>query len=314
MKITRFLAASAIALFGTMSTAQAAIIFAYDLTSSTDQRLISFNSATPGTINTNVALTGLAPASQTAGAETLIGIDFRPANGLLYGYAGDGGLNGRVVVIDPATGAVTSVAAGTSLAPNGIRQGFDFNPTADRIRTLTDANESRRYNPNDGTNAATDTPLAYGAGDANFGANPEIDAAAYTNNVAGTLLTTLFAIDSNLDILVRVGGVDGAPSPNGGALTTIGALGINLSNVNGFDIDGSTGIAHLSARVGSITNLYTVNLNSGAATLVGAIGNGSAVYNGLSVQPDEPASGVPEPSTFALTLGAAALLYFKRRR
>ena len=41
--------------------------------------LVTFDSATPGTIGSNVAVTGL----QTG--ETLVGIDYRPANGQLVG-------------------------------------------------------------------------------------------------------------------------------------------------------------------------------------------------------------------------------------
>ncbi len=304
-------------IFGALALASAlaasrvdgAVIYVLDNTTNTNNRLVSFNSATPGTILNDIALTGM---SQT---EFVIGIDFRPANGLLYGYVNDGGVNGRVVQIDTATGAVTSVGAGTSLAPNGSRRGLDFNPVVDRIRTITNADESRRYNPNDGTLVATDTNVAYAPGDPNSAANPLVSHVAYSNNTSGALVTTLYGIDATLDILVRIGGVDGSPSPNGGLLTTIGPLGIDASDFGGFDIDGATGIGYFATRVGSVSNLYTINLNTGAATLVGAIGSGTPFFNGLSVQPDAPSSGnVPEPSTFALTLGAAALLYLKRRR
>lgn len=309
MKKFRILGALALVAACSTSSVEGAVIYLLDNSTNTNNRLITINSATPGTISSDIALTGM------ASNEFVIGIDFRPANGLLYGYVNDGGLNGRVVQIDTATGAVTNVGAGTSLAPNGGRRGFDFNPVADRIRTTTNADESRRYNPNDGTLVSTDTALAYAPGDPNVGANPLISQVAYTNNVAGALVTTLYGIDATLDILVRIGGVDGSPSPNGGLLTTIGSLGIDISDFGGFDIDGATGTAYLVSRVNSVSNLYTINLNTGAATLVGAVGSGTPNYNGLSVLPSAPTNGdVPEPSTFALTLGAAALLYFKRRR
>src|SRR5690348_12990411 len=41
--------------------------------------LIRFNTATPGTINATVPITGL------AGGDTIVGLDFRPATGQLYG-------------------------------------------------------------------------------------------------------------------------------------------------------------------------------------------------------------------------------------
>jgi hypothetical protein len=293
---------------------EGAVIYVLDNTSNIDQRLVSFDSATPGTIINNIGLTGLAPAGQSTAPEVLIGIDFRPSNGLLYGYASNGTANGRLVTINTATGVVTSVGVGTSLQPNGQRRGFDFDPVTENIRALTDFRQNRIYNANDGTLIATDTDLAYAPADANFGVFPRVTRVAYTNSAAGAIVTTLYGIDSDLDILVRIGGVNGSPSPSGGLLTTIGALGVNVDAIGGFDIDGATGIGYFTSRVGGVSNLYTINLNTGAATLVGAIGTGVPSFDGLSVQPDAPASGVPEPSTFALTLGAAALFYFKRRR
>jgi hypothetical protein len=52
--------------------------------------LMAFDSATPGTISVSVAITGL------QAGETLLGIDRRPANGLLYGR----GSTSRVYTID----------------------------------------------------------------------------------------------------------------------------------------------------------------------------------------------------------------------
>jgi hypothetical protein len=62
-----------------------------------DNRLLAFKVATPNTIDTNVAITGL------NGGETLLGIDVRPKDGLLYGLTSAA----RLVTIDPATGAAT---------------------------------------------------------------------------------------------------------------------------------------------------------------------------------------------------------------
>ncbi|MFX4790229.1 DUF4394 domain-containing protein, partial [Acinetobacter baumannii] len=46
--------------------------------------LVTFDSATPGTITNSAAITGL------VSGETLIGIDRRPANGQLYGITNQG--------------------------------------------------------------------------------------------------------------------------------------------------------------------------------------------------------------------------------
>ena len=71
------------------------------ITTSTNQ-LLSFDSSTPGTIATNVALTGL------QAGETAVGIDFRPANGVLYAV----GSGSRLYVINTTTGAATTTTTG----------------------------------------------------------------------------------------------------------------------------------------------------------------------------------------------------------
>ena len=228
----------------------------------TTGNLVTFDSATPGTIDTSVAITGL------QAGETLLGIDRRPANGLLYGL----GSTSRLYTINTTTGLATSVGA-TPFAPalSGTAFGFDFNPVPDRIRVVSTDTSNFRLNPNDGTLAGTDTPLSYAAGDSGAGLTPRVVGSAYTNNFNGTAVTTLFGIDSNRDVLVMQGGPNGMPSPNGGVLTTIGAgLGFNTSDLVGFDISGITGVAFasLTPPTGGASQLFTIDLTTGAATLV----------------------------------------------
>ena len=89
-----------------------------------------FDSATPGTVVVT-AVTGL------TGGESLVGIDFRPANGALYGITDQG----RIYTIAPATGAAT-LASTSSTLPNGASFGVDFNPVADRLRVVSDGGYS----------------------------------------------------------------------------------------------------------------------------------------------------------------------------
>ncbi len=274
--------------------AQAApTIFAYN---ATGNRVISFDAQTPGTLSSDVALTGL------AAGESLIGIDFRPATGTLYSVA-ISATTSRVVTINPTTGVITGVGAGfTPLLATTAAYGFDFNPVPDRIRVINSSGLSIRLNPNDGAFAATDTSLAYVAGDPGAGAAPLVTQVAYSNSVAGTTVTTLYGIDFNTDVLVRIGGVDGTPSPNGGALTTIGSLGVvTATAAGGFDIEAVTGTAFTVLRVGAVSNLYRVNLATGAATLVGPVG-GAANVNGISVGPE------PRPITATTPTGSNVVL------
>lgn len=233
--------------------------------------LLFFDASTPGTILNGVAVTGL------QAGESLVGIDYRPATGELFGL-GVMGTTGRVYVINPITGFARSVAAvGFSTALGGSSYGFDFNPTVDRIRVVNDVEQNLRVNPNTGLLAGTDT---------NLSPPGFVGAVAYTNNFVGATLTALFGIDVVSNQLVLIGGLTGIPSPNGGVVTPVGPLGIDVNGDVGFDI-APGGTAYLSATDAGgpgLFSLYTVDLVTGAATLVGAIGNGSTI-RGLTVVP-----------------------------
>ena len=242
------------------------------------QKLINFSNLSPGTITRTLTITGL-PAG-----ETLVGIDFRPRTGQLFAVSSAS----RVYTLNTTTGVATAVGtAAFTPALTGTASGIDFNPVPDRIRVVTDTDQNLRLNPDTGGMAGVDTTLAFATGDPNQAANPNLVGAAYTNNVAGTTITTLYGIDSNLDILVRQGSVTGAPtSPNTGLLTTIGALGVNTNDQVGFDIAdfNDYALASLTTAAATQSQLYTINLTTGAATSIGAIGGGE-VIRGLAIAP-----------------------------
>jgi hypothetical protein len=248
----------------------------------TTNTLVTFDSAAPGAIVTSVGVTGM------QSGETLLGIDFRPATGGLYGL----GSTSRLYQINPTTGAATQVGSAGSFTLSGTAFGFDFNPTVDRIRVTSNIGQDLRLNPNDGTLTATDTALTFAAGDPNVGTTPRVVGSAYSNNTAGAPSTTLYDIDSNLDILVTQN------PPNSGTLNTVGPLGFNTADLVGFDIQGGSGIAYasLTPPTGGASQLFTINLNTGAATLVGTIG-GSAPLTALAVT-----NAVPEPGALRSAL------------
>ncbi len=233
--------------------------------------LLNFNPGAPGVINSVRSIIGLGPG------ENVVGIDFRPANGQLYALTDAS----RIYTINPSNGFATLVNA-TPFNPalSGQTFGFDFNPVPDRIRVVSDGDQNLRLNPNNGALAGVDGTLAYAAADANAGADPNIVGAAYTNSFAGVTTTTLFGIDSDLDALVTQGSVGGAPvSPNTGQLFTVGKLNVDTTDQVGFDIAQGTNaaFASLTAQGANSSQLYTINLATGAATLVGAIGGGRII-------------------------------------
>lgn len=217
---------------------------------------------------------------------TLLGIDIRPANGLLYGITS----TNRIYTISPTTGAATLVSTLSPLSfDGGTMSGFDFNPVPDRLRLVGSNNQNFRINVDTGAIADFDpnTPgvqpdknLAYATGDTNFGVNPNITAAAYINSFRGgpspaapatpTRTTQLFGIDSELDILVLQN------PPNNGTLVTIGSLGVDFGSLGGFDIF-SRASGDNTAFAASGSSLYTIDLSTGSASLISNFDNGNII-------------------------------------
>lgn len=276
------------ALLALAPAAQAATMYALSNNQST---LVRFDSATPSMVTTVATLTG--------DTMTLDDLDFRPADGMLYGYRGG---SGGVYMVNTSTGATTLVSTANTVMMSSTA-GIDFNPVPDRLRVVSSGEDNLRINVATGA-TLVDGALSYGAGDANAGNNPNVVAAAYTNadNNPATG-TTLYYIDSGLNILATT------TNPNAGVLTTVGGLGFDVSDMVGFDIftdamGGNTAFATLV--VNGLQGLYNINLGSGAATLVGDFGQAGGL-TGLAAAP------VPEPGSLALG-GLAVLAALRLRR
>lgn len=189
------------------------------------------------------------PVTGLQTAEMILGIDMRPANGQLYAL----GSSSRLYTINLATGAATVVGGQFSTLLNGTSFGFDFNPTVDRIRVVSNTGQNLRLDPNTGAVAAVDGALNPGV--------PMVSAAAYTNSFAGATTTTLYDIDAGTDKLYIQN------PPNNGTLVEVGSLGINVELNNGFDIGGTSNKGYALLRVGGTTKMYSINLTTGAATM-----------------------------------------------
>lgn len=238
-------------------------------------KLVSFNRSAPGKLCSSQAISGL------ASGEELLGIDVRPADGKLYALSNAGKLYTLATQLSsPASAsnvAVGALAADSADASNpfsnlsGTHFGMDFNPVPDRLRVISDTGQNLRIN--------TDTPQGVTT-DASLVDTARAGAAAYTNSFAGARSTTLFVLDAATDTLARVGSdpaTTGAcpgdiGNPNCGALTTVGPLGIgDITTVNGFDIDGKTGVAGsalaaVSLGTATTSTLISVDLDTGAAS------------------------------------------------
>src|SRR4051794_36428391 len=268
-----FVAAAAAGVLGLAALpAHAVLLYA---TSGND--IARFDSGATGVV-TSVPVTGL------QAGESLVGIDVRPANQVLYGI----GSSSRLYTINPLTGAATQVGTAGAFTLSGTSFAVDFNPVPDRIRVISNTGQNLRLVP-DGTLGATDTSIAP--------AGVTITGGAYDRNAPGQGTTTLFAIDSTNGVLTTVGSVNGSPnSPNGGVVgPTIGSLGVGtaLDLRLGFDISGlNNANTFATILTGGTDKLYSINLNTGHATLVGTIGTGTTVYSGVT-----NAVAVPEPAS-----------------
>ncbi len=203
--------------------------------------LLIFNPTKPEPVSK--AITGLQPS------ETILAIDFRPATGQLYAL----GSSSQLYALNASSGGATMISTlpFTTLL-SGTAFGFDFNPTVDRIRVVSNTGQNLRLNPETGAIAAVDKTL-----------NPTttgVTAAAYTNNFAGATTTVLYDIDVITDKLYK------QDPPNDGTLVEIGSLGINVEAANGFDIGSRSGVAYALLSVGNAAKIYTINLSNGMVT------------------------------------------------
>ncbi|MBJ7329777.1 MAG: DUF4394 domain-containing protein [Solirubrobacteraceae bacterium] len=227
-----------------------------------------------------------------ASQERIAAIDVRPADGLLYGVGVTTGATDalRLYRIDGATGTATAIGAGGVSATTGAHYDVDFNPVPDRLRVINGGDANLRLNPNSGVLAGLDTslsPAGTGTGALAYD-RPDTDPAT---------LTTAYVLRPDIDALALLGGIDSAPSPNGGVLTTVGGLGADVGATASFDI-----AADGTAFSVSGTRLSTVALTTGALTAKGTLPVPlDALAVGAPVTPPVPVTQ-PAPTTTMVTV------------
>jgi hypothetical protein len=231
---------------------------------------VRFSSLNPATI---ISSRPIATRAGAPPADEIVGLDFRPATGELFGL-GDAS---HLYVISPPGGGASQRGSNGQFSLSGQIFGFDFNPVTDQIRVTSHIEENFRINPNDGTLAGTDPNINSAPGDPNAAFNRDVVGAAHTNNFFGATTTTLYDIDTARNVLVRQGGLNvppGTPPPDSGQIFTIETLGINPTTPNtGFDIytllDGTNFAFAALSTDGTTSDLYRINLTTGAANQTG---------------------------------------------
>ena len=223
-------------------------IYAVDLSNN----FALFHTGSPGTVNRKLAISGL-PAD-----ERIVGIDFRPSDGKLYGV----GTDSRVYVVDTVTAVATAVGAAFTPTVDGEHFGMVLDPATDQIRLQSaETGQNIRLSPVTGQVVATDVALTYASGDPNAAKAPAIAATAVTGAPGAT---TTYGIDWLLDVFVVMS------DPTTGQVATVGSTGVVTAPCAALDVGGD-GVMYASMTTSGINHLFTMNLSTGAATLLGEI-------------------------------------------
>ncbi|QFS83890.1 DUF4394 domain-containing protein [Roseivivax sp. THAF197b] len=214
----------------------------------------------------------------------LSAIAYRPVTGDIVGITAD-----AIYTVDPTSGALTDLEASfgeDATIGDGAMVAFDFNNAIDAVRAVTTTGDNLVYFPvgfgdNDerANSVVRMTDLAYAEGDDNADTTPMVFANAYTNAINGETASETFqyGLDAETDALVSV-------ANNAGTLETIGAImvdgeAVDLAPMGGFDIISASegenaAYAILQMEGAETAGLYTIDLETGAATLLSDLGMG----------------------------------------
>ena len=184
--------------------------------------------------------------------DTLVSIASRPANGQVYARSRFGSL----YRLNLTTGAVKQAGA-VSVAFGGVTyEAAAFSPVTDRMRVVTDIRTNYLFDPRTGE----------GEPDVELATKGIIASIAYAPPRGRA--TTLFGIDRVRRELVRIGD---------GVVSGVGPLGVPVGPLQGLAIE-QDGQAYAALAFGDLgTNLYRVDLESGAAMSLGMLGSGGLV-------------------------------------
>lgn len=229
--------------------------------------LVKFDRKSPDDLKNRESITGLPMG------EELVGIDFRPKTGDLYGLGSDS----NIYRVNPRTG-IAIAESGTPFTPEleGDSFGVDFNPVPDRLRVTSDADQSLRCD--------VDANTCVQDGDLNRGnEDPHVVGSAYrasSFSFQQPAVTELYAADSRTDALYE------QDPPNDGTLIDETPVDFNIRSRAGFDIAGTNDAGFITSANKKKTKFYRVDVDSGESKELGRVGNG-IVLTGLAAVQDE---------------------------
>jgi hypothetical protein len=264
-------------------------VYAVDLAN----RLLLFGTQSPDVINRKVSITGLPELKR------IVGIDFRPSTGALYGVGNDS----RVYVLDTLTGAATPIGTGPFTPAIDVLEvhfGMGFDPKTDQIRlmvaesganysvsaddgtaTLETSTHFKNGDPNDGQIAAV-----AGLGFVPLGAGPSAMLGA-TAGGPGPLAGVLLALDADLGVLIE------AIDPESGEFVTLGPVDILFDRCAelkvGINPDGTVNVfAVILTAVGNLA--VSLDPTTGKATAVGTVADTDSPIQAIALRPEASAA------------------------
>jgi hypothetical protein len=276
-------------------------IYAVDLAN----RLMLFGTGSLGTLSRIMAITGLPIGKR------IVGIDFRPSNGKLYGVGNDS----RVYVLDTLSGTATPVGNGP-FSPKidffEVHFGVGFDPKTERIRLIVaESGANYSINPDDGT-ATLEPNVHYAVGDVHEGVKPAISGLGYVPLKQGPSARmaalassgqdlvegVLLAMDSDLGTLVE------SLDPKTGEFVTLGDFGIAVARCAelkvGVNPDGTANI--IVVALTALGNLaMKIDVLTGKATSLGVVGDKDSPVQGIAF------SAKPFPTNLSISADMRAI-------
>ncbi len=232
-----------------------------------EQNLVEFQRNSSEDIRSSKPITGLPMG------EKLVGIDFRPKTGDLYGV----GTDSNIYRVNPRT-AIAIAESGSSFSPNlnGNRFGVDFNPVPDRLRITSDDEQNLRCDV-DANTCINDGAINRGSDD------PNVVGSAYTNSSFSFVqpgATVLYAADSDRDAIYT------QDPPNNGTLVDEEPVDFNMRSRLGFDIAGTNNVGYVTTATSSKTELFRVDVQDGDSKELGRVGDDLTLI-GLAAEQDQ---------------------------